>query len=111
MTPQQIALAFQDRFGLKITASLPADKHPRVHCDAQHWRDIAEFAFSDPALKFDWLANLSGIDYVADAKMCCVYDLWSFDHRHTFAIKVFTPRDAASIPSVADLWAAADWHE
>ena len=33
------------------------------------------------------------------------------DHRHTFAVKVYCPRDAASIPSVADLWPAADWHE
>src|SRR4029079_19158049 len=44
-------------------------------------------------------------------KMCCVYDLWSFEHRHMIAIKVFTPRDNPSVPSVADLWPAADWHE
>ena len=112
MTPQQIARAIQDRFGpSKITAALPDDKHPRVHCDAEHFREIAEFVFSDEQLKLDWLANHSGIDYVADAKMCCVYDLWSFEHRHSFAIKVYTPRENPSIPSVVDLWAAADWHE
>ena len=114
MTPQQIARVLQDRFGPKMSAALPDDKHPRVHCDGVHWREIAEFVFDDPALKMDWLANHSGVDYVADAKMCCVYDLWSFDHRHTFAIKVYTPREGQggpSIPSVADLWPAADWHE
>ena len=61
--------------------------------------------------KRDWLANHSGVDYVADGRMCCVYDLWSFEHRHSFAIKVYTPRENPSIPSVADLWPAADWHE
>ena len=43
--------------------------------------------------------------------MCCVYDLWSFDLRHMFAVKVFCPRETRSIPSVADLWPAADWQE
>jgi NADH-quinone oxidoreductase subunit C len=116
MTPQQIAQSLQTRFGQRITAALPDDRHPRVHVDAADWRDVAEFVFRDPSLKLDWLANMSGVDYVADGKMCGVYDLWSFDHRHSFAIKVFTARDGVgasgpSIPSVADLWPAADWHE
>ena len=111
MTPQQIARVLQDRFGGQITASLPEDKHPRVHLDSPSWRAVAEFVLSDPALKLDWMQNLSGIDYVADGKLCVAYDLWSFDHRHSFAFKVYTPRDNPSIPSVADLWSIADWHE
>ena len=111
MTTHEIVSALQLRFGDKITAALPDDKHPRIHLDAQHWREVAEFVRNDPALKLDWLANLSGVDYVADGKMCVVYDLWSFDHRHMIAIKVYTPREQPSVPSVADLWPAADWHE
>jgi NADH-quinone oxidoreductase subunit C len=111
MNSQQIASAIKEKFGDKITASLPADKHPRVHLNAEHWREVAEFLLREPSLKFDWLANLSGVDYVADDKMCVVYDLWSFDHRHVFAVKVYTSRENASVPSVADFWPAADWHE
>jgi NADH-quinone oxidoreductase subunit C len=111
MTANQIVEKLQQKFGSKITAAFPDDKHPRVHIDAADWREIGQFLYSDPELKLDWLANHTGIDYVADDKMCCVYDLWSFDHRHVFAIKVFTPRSNPSIPSVADLWPAADWHE
>jgi NADH-quinone oxidoreductase subunit C len=116
MTPAEIVAILQDRFGAQITAAFPDDKHPRVHVDAENWWAVAEFVFSDPRLKLDWLACHAGVDYVADGKMACVYDLWSFDLKHTFAIKVFTPRDGAggkgpSIPSVADLWPAADWHE
>ncbi|HYO09532.1 MAG TPA: NADH-quinone oxidoreductase subunit C [Tepidisphaeraceae bacterium] len=111
MTPAQIARTIQDQFGPAITAALPDDRHPRVHLDSPNWRAVAEFLIGDDRLRFDWLANLGGVDYVADGKMCCVYDLWSFDLRHTFAVKVFTPRDAPSIPSVVDLWSIADWHE
>ena len=57
------------------------------------------------------LANLSGLDYVGDDKVAVVYDLWSFDRRHSFAVKVFTPRDKAIFPTVTGLWPAANWHE
>ncbi len=111
MTYQQIVQKLQHRFGEAIKAAFPDDKHPRIHISACDWREIAQFIYSDPDLKLDWLACHAGIDYVADNQMACVYDLWSFDHQHTFAVKVFTPRDNPSIPSVADLWPAANWHE
>jgi NADH-quinone oxidoreductase subunit C len=112
MTPQQIAQSLRDAFGDKITAAFPDDKHPRVHLDAANWRDVAKHLRNDPALNFDWLANLSGVDYVADNQFCVVYDLYSFDLKHTFAVKVYAPRsDDTRFPSVADLWPAADWHE
>ena len=111
MTPQAIAQVLRGNFGAKITAALPDDRHPRVHVDAENWREVAEFLLREPSLKLDWLQCLSGVDYVADGKMCVVYDLWSFENDHLFAVKVFTPRDNPSIPSVRDLWPAADWHE
>src|SRR5262244_2606504 len=74
MTHREIAQSLQTKFGPKVLAALPDDKHPRVHVEAANWRTIAEFLRRDPALQFDWLANLSGVDYVADDKMCVVYD-------------------------------------
>ena len=88
MTPHEIVRILQERFGGKITLALPDDRHPRVHVDAGDWRNIAEFVFREPALQLDWLQCLSGVDYVADNKMACVYDLWSFENRHALAIKV-----------------------
>jgi NADH-quinone oxidoreductase subunit C len=111
MSPAQIVQHLQERFGSKITAAFPQDKHPRVHVGAADWREVAEHLRRDPSLCLDWLQNLSGVDYVADDALCCVYDLWSFEHDHMIAVKVYTPRGKPSIPSVADLWAAADWHE
>jgi NADH-quinone oxidoreductase subunit C len=111
MTPPQIASLLQREFGERIVESLPDDKHPRVHVGAADWRSIAEYLLREPSLKLNWLQSLCGVDYVADEKMCVVYDLWSFDLRHGLAVKVYCPRDDAHIPSVVDLWAAADWQE
>jgi NADH-quinone oxidoreductase subunit C len=111
MTPQQISSALLHQFGAAIIASHPLDKHPRAHVNASDWRPIAEFLRKDESLKFDWLANLSGVDYAADDKMCVVYDLWSFEHHHSFAVKVYCPRKEPAVASVCELWPAADWHE
>jgi NADH-quinone oxidoreductase subunit C len=111
MSPTDIAQRITQQFGSKITASLPDDKHPRVHLNAEHWREVAEFIRSDPQLQLDWLANLSGVDYVADDRMCVVYDLYSFDLKHEFAVKVYMPRENAHVATVCDIWRAADWHE
>ena len=111
MTPQQIISVLNGTFPGRIRESFPDGKHPRVHLDAEHWRPVAEFLFNEPAVKLDWLACLGGVDYAAEGRMCVVYDLWSFEHRHAFAVKAYCPRDTPSVPSVADLWAAANWHE
>jgi len=111
MTTQQIIELAAAQFGPKITEARAKDKHARIHCAAENWREIALFLHDDPRLKLDWLSCLSGIDYAADQKFCVVYDLMSFDIRHRVAVKVYLPRDKPQIPSVCDLWPAANWHE
>jgi len=111
MTTQQIVDKLIEKFGTQIEASFPSDKHPRVHVTVGAWVEVARFMHDDPELKFDWLSNLSGVDYLADEKLCVVYDLWSFNLNHSLAVKVFVPRDVPVVPSVSAVWKAADWHE
>jgi NADH-quinone oxidoreductase subunit C len=101
MTAAEIVEVLQSAFPGAILAAFADDKHPRVHLEAGNWRAAAEFVLTDPRLKLDWLANL----------MCVVYDLWSFELRHSFAVKVFCGRNEPHVPSVVDLWPAANWHE
>jgi NADH-quinone oxidoreductase subunit C len=109
----EISQILTDRFGPAILAAFPEDRHPRVHIDAEHWLEIAAFCKADQRLALDWLACASGLDYIADGKLAMVFDLWSFSHRHHFAVKVFCPREPGreQMPSVAGIWPAAGWHE
>ena len=113
LTPAEIAAAITARFGPVLIGTFVADgeKHPRVDVAAEHWRPLAEFLRNEPSLSLDWLACLSGVDYAAEGRMAVVYDLWSFDHRHTFAVKAFCDRADPHLSSVIDLWPAANWHE
>lgn len=111
LSVEQIADRVTGAFGEKILSAPIRSKHPRVEIQAEDWRAVATFLKHEPAFRFDWLENLSGIDYAADERMAVVVDLLGFEAGHRFAVKIFTPRAAPSVPSVADLWPAAGWHE
>lgn len=111
MTSQEIVQVLQTQFGSAIIAAFPADKHPRIHINATDLRSLATFLRNDPRLQFDWLACLTGVDYVATKQMAVIYDLFSLELKHTFALKAYCPREQPSIPSVHNIWSAANWHE
>jgi len=79
--------------------------------DVSAWQAIAFFMREDSRLRFNYLACLSGVDY-ADGRLGVVYNLESVaEHKHKLAVKVFCDKDDPRIPSVAEIWLTADWHE
>jgi NADH-quinone oxidoreductase subunit C len=79
-----------------------------VDRDAAH--TVLEAAKHHPDLRFEFLRNLSGVDY-EDQGMEVVYHLYSFTHKHNVTVRAKVPTDDPRIQSVTDLWRAADWHE
>lgn len=71
--------------------------------------DIALELRDNPAFKFDYLTNLSGID--CGDKLCVVYHLFSMELKHSTVIKLFVPRDNPTLSTVERVWRSADWHE
>ena len=51
------------------------------------------------------------VDYPKRAVIEIVYNLYSYKHRHLFALKVGAPRDNPVVPTVSTVWAHADWQE
>lgn len=130
MTPQDIFKALQDQFGSDQVLALNAEA-----CDP--WIEIAPAAIAevsavlktDPRFQFNMLCNLCGVDYLEpDSKLAAkfpyephlevVYHLLSLTLKHKITIKVKLPRwqddqtgKLPEVPSVAAIWAIADWHE
>ena len=71
---------------------------------------VLEIAKNDEMLAFDFLRNLTGVDFEADG-MEVVYHLHSYRHRHDVTIRAKVPNADPEIASAAGLWKAADWHE
>ena len=61
---------------------------------------------------FDYLACLSGVDQGPEAAtMEVVYHLYALVYGYGVALYVSLPRETPEVPSVSDIWRAADWHE
>ncbi len=129
MTPAEIHQALVAKFGDKITGANLEALDPWIEVAPAAIADVAEFLKTDGALAFDALNNLCGVDYFeADPKKAAkfghephvevVYHLYSYTHRHWIVVKVKLPRwqdgvagQLPDVPSVAGVWAIADWHE
>jgi NADH-quinone oxidoreductase subunit C len=60
-------------------------------------------------LGFEYLNCLSGVDWNTHLEV--VYDLSSLCETSKVHLRVTVDREAPVVPTVSDLWRAADWHE
>ncbi|MEN0111084.1 MAG: NADH-quinone oxidoreductase subunit C [Planctomycetota bacterium] len=94
--------------------------------DPPQLADVCATLRSDPRLAFDFLNNLTVVDYLAtdkrqekavgEPRVEVVYHLSSLARRRQLVVKATLPRwdddgEPPELPSVAHLWATADWHE
>jgi len=72
-------------------------------------KEVSRFLKEDPALSFDSLMCLSGVDY--KETFAVAYHLYSMKHRHAIGLKAMLPRENPSLPTVDDVWPAANFQE
>lgn len=67
----------------------------------------------DPALRFEMLSSLSGVDYGVDIprRLHVVYELMSMTYRRRVRLEVAVDVDDATVPSAVSVYPTADWHE
>jgi len=124
MTPESICHMLKDKFGDAVQDAQLESRHPHVQLRPEHnhrWPEVARFLCDDPRLRFNMLRSITALDLLADNRLACVYDLLFVDagpdrdrpitKTREFAVRLVTDRDNPHIPSVADVWPAADWHE
>ena len=101
----------KDRFGDAIGALEGAGNDAAATVEPARIAEVCRFLRDEPALLFDCLSNLSGVDYPKLGHIQVVYHLFSYGHRHAFVLKVNAHRDDPVVPTVAGVWSAADWME
>lgn len=87
----------------------PSGHIPTLVIRREYWGEVAQLLKEDASLAFDYLRNLSSVDYETHLEVC--YQFLSFTHRHSVAIRVKVDREESVLPTVSHLWAAADWNE
>ncbi len=71
---------------------------------------LCQAAYAHADLDFNHLRFVSGVDQM-DEGIEVVYSLWSYQKHHALFVKTLLPLTNLRVPSVASIWAGADWHE
>ena len=113
MDAQAIHGRLAEKFGDRITAFQADVAQPWVVVGADAIAEVAAFCKAEADLALDNLMCLGAVDYPKETppRMEVVYHLYSYTHRHSFVLKVHTPRDGARVPTVEGVWGVANWHE
>ena len=85
----------------------------------ERYLEVASLLRQSPALKFEQLMDLCGVDYSAYKGMPCdgarygvVSHLLSLTHNWRLRLKVLAPDDEMPVvASVCDIWSSANWFE
>jgi NADH-quinone oxidoreductase subunit C len=109
MSIQEILEKLKARFKEVSFELVETKVDPFIKVPAKNIAEVAAFLKEDEALAFDSLMCLSGVDY--PNTLAVVYHLFSFKHGHKLVLKVETPRDNPSVPTVENVWRTANWHE
>ena len=80
---------------------------------------VAKFLKETPELSFDFLMDLTAVDYLFFAggriqkefRFEVVYHFYSLTHNHRIRIKVPVGEENPEVDTLTDLWASADWYE
>jgi NADH-quinone oxidoreductase subunit C len=100
-----------ERFAGAVGAPEGAGRDAALVVAPERIAEVAAFLRDEPALAFDCLSNLSGVDYPKAGHIQVVYHLHSYRHRHWIVLKVNALRDDPVVASVAGVWSHANWQE
>lgn len=127
---QEILKRLTAEFGSEVILESNSESlDPWIVVAPAHISKVAAFLKNDPALRFNSLCDLTGVDYFEpDSKLAAkfpfephlevVYHILSIPFRHRLKMKVKLPRwkdgvegQLPELPTVSDVWAIANWHE
>ena len=115
MTPEQVFA----HLGEKVGSEVVFDFHEASEKARDPWFQVApheieavcELLKTDPQLSFDYLECITGVDYPEDQKIVVVYHVYSYSKKHRIVMKCFLDREDPAMPTLVNVWSAANWHE
>jgi NADH-quinone oxidoreductase subunit C len=104
--------ALEARFpGALIRSEVSAGDEQIVYFDSLRLLEVLTWLKEDPDHHYDFLSDVTAVDFGGGAPLQIVYQLFSLPHRRALRVKAELPLDALEVDSVVPLWAAANWLE
>ena len=112
MTTQEIFELLELQFSGKGIEHCPQEDvggDPYIKVPGDCLVEVCEFLKHDPRLDFKMFHCLSAVDW--GEVLASVLHLYSIQLRHKVVIRTDCPRENPVIPSLAEVWKGANWHE
>jgi NADH-quinone oxidoreductase subunit C len=105
MQGRDLVHKIEEILGKAVKSASDEGPFPHVCVDSEALKALMSFCVNDLEMKFDFLENLTGMDWGTDLGV--IYQLYSTDLAHRLSIKVSVERHSPRLPSVAGFWRAA----
>ena len=111
--PDASVTALQARFGRAVLRSEVSCGDSIVYVAHEKAHDILAWLKTDPDQRFDYLTDLTAVEYRdRERPVEVVYNLWSLSRRVALRVKIELVReDPLAVATVTDLWQGANWME
>lgn len=112
-TPSRVVTALQREHPDHVTEILEAHGELSVVLPREHIGEVCAYLKNQPDAKFDFLADISGVDRGAEEepRFEVNYHLFSTTFHHRLRLKVLLNDDDVRVPTVTGVWRTANWHE
>ena len=119
LTPEALLARLHETLGEKITSGRVALGEVTIEVKAEEWLDVCRRLRDEPALAFDMLIDLCGVDYSAykdgswdGRRFAVVLHLTSVMRNHRLRVRTFCADDhLPMLDSLVEIWPAANWFE
>jgi NADH-quinone oxidoreductase subunit C len=119
LTPEVLLERVNDTLGDLVLTSKIAQGQITIEVPVGDWLRVCSTLRDEPALAFDLMADLCGVDYSAykdgaweGRRFAVVLNLLSIRRNHRLRVRTFCADDELPIlPSLMEIWPAVNWFE
>jgi NADH-quinone oxidoreductase subunit C len=110
MTKQLAGSEVAKRIGEQLPGAIIGNDDSAVLVESNSILEVCRYLNQTPDLDFDYLINLTGVDYLDYLEV--VYHLASLKHNHSLVLKARCyDREQPIVPSITSVWQGADFQE
>ncbi|MEE8470658.1 MAG: NADH-quinone oxidoreductase subunit C [Dehalococcoidia bacterium] len=110
MTKPLVAKEAAERISEQLPEAIVEYDEAAVLIKSESVLEVCRFLNQTAGLDFDYLVNLTGVDYLDYLEV--VYQLLSMKHNHSLVLKTTCrDREQPTVPSVTSVWRGADLQE
>jgi NADH-quinone oxidoreductase subunit C len=107
----EVLARIQAAFSHAVESS-PSVDWPTLVVDRASVVDVCRFCRDEPALLFNFLTDVTGVDWLGRSpRFEVVYHLFSLSFNRRMRLKVRLPEDDPKLPTTIGVWPTANWHE